>query len=109
MVGFVPLLSWVQLEGVPFVLLVGDGFSEGAGAAVLVDLLDGDVDHQAVGARAVPVVLAGLEEHAVGYAAAAERPVAARGGGVHLLGGANPFGLLARPPAARHGRTITLD
>src|SRR3954452_23173554 len=34
-------------------------------AAGLVDLLDGDVGHEAVRGGAVPVVLTGLEEHAV--------------------------------------------
>ena len=47
------------------VLLVGDVFAPGDGAARVVGLLDRDVGHEAVGGGAVPVVLAGLEEHAV--------------------------------------------
>src|SRR5215213_2477294 len=50
------------------VLLVGDLLAPGhhpARPAGLVGLLDGDVDHEAVRSGAVPVVLAGLEEHAV--------------------------------------------
>src|SRR5690242_11492603 len=47
------------------VLLVGDVLAPGDRAAGLVDLLDGDVDHEAVRGGAVPVVLTGLEEDAV--------------------------------------------
>src|SRR3954468_9996807 len=50
------------------VLLVGDVLAPGHGAAGLVVLLHGDVGHEAVGGGAVPVVLAGLEEHAVARA-----------------------------------------
>src|SRR5829696_6154191 len=47
------------------VLLVGDVLTPRDRAAGLVVLLHGDVDHEAVGRGAVPVVLAGLEEDAV--------------------------------------------
>src|SRR5262249_14180027 len=47
------------------VLLVADVPPPGDGAAGLVGLLDRDVDHQAVGRGAVPVVLIGLEVDAV--------------------------------------------
>src|SRR3954451_14902660 len=50
------------------VLLVGHVLAPGDGAAGLVVLLHGDVDHEAVGRGAVPVVLAGLEEDAVSRA-----------------------------------------
>src|SRR3954447_24425703 len=47
------------------VLLVGDVLAPCHGAAGLVVLLHGDVGHEAVGRGAVPVILCGLEEHAV--------------------------------------------
>src|SRR3954468_20047284 len=47
------------------VLLVGDVLAPGDGAADLVVLLHGDVGHEAAPRGAVPVVLAGLEVHAV--------------------------------------------
>src|SRR3954466_3319206 len=47
------------------VLLVADVLAPGHRTARLVVLLHGDVHHEAVGRGAVPVVLAGLEEHAV--------------------------------------------
>src|SRR4029453_9722439 len=47
------------------VLLVGDVLAPRDRAAGLVVLLHGDVGHEAVRGRAVPVVLAGLEEDAV--------------------------------------------
>src|SRR4051812_30836240 len=47
------------------VLLVGDVLAPGDRTSALVVLLHGDVDHEAVGGGAVPVVLAGLEEDAV--------------------------------------------
>lgn len=47
------------------VLLVGDVFAPGDGATGVIGLLDRDVDHEAVWCGAVPVVLAGLEEHTV--------------------------------------------
>src|SRR4051794_4786522 len=47
------------------VLLVGDVLAPGDRAAGLVVLLHGDVHHEAAGRGPVPVVLAGLEEHAV--------------------------------------------
>ena len=52
------------------VLLVGDVFAPCDRVAGLVVLLDGDVHYEAARRRAVPVVLAGLEEHAVREAAA---------------------------------------
>src|SRR3954453_7420005 len=45
------------------VLLVRDVLAPGDRAAALVVLLHGDVGHEAVGRGAVPVVLAGLEDH----------------------------------------------
>src|SRR3954467_11759649 len=50
------------------VLLVADVLAPRDGAARLVVLLHGDVGHEAVGGGAVPVVLTGLEEHAVARA-----------------------------------------
>src|SRR4051794_38222585 len=47
------------------VLLVADVAAPGDGAAGVVVLLHGDVGHEAVRGRAVPVVLARLEEDAV--------------------------------------------
>src|SRR5205085_10051925 len=47
------------------VLLVGDVLTPRDGVADLVVLLHGDVDHEPVGGGAAPVVLTGLEEHAV--------------------------------------------
>src|SRR3954454_3382687 len=47
------------------VLLVGDVLAPVDGAAGLVVLLHGDVEHEAVRGGAVPVVLTGLEEDAV--------------------------------------------
>jgi hypothetical protein len=46
-------------------VLVGDVLAPRDGSAALVVLLHGDVGHEAVSGGAVPVVLAGLEEHAV--------------------------------------------
>src|SRR3954468_21780231 len=59
------------------VLLVGDVLAPGDGAAALVVLLHGDVGHEAVRRGAVPVVLAGLEEHAVAGADDLDRPALA--------------------------------
>src|SRR5215208_6208365 len=47
------------------VLLVGDVLTPGDGTALVVDLLHGDVRHEPAGRGAVPVVLTGLEVHAV--------------------------------------------
>ena len=47
------------------VLLVGHVLAPRDRTAGVVVLLHGDVDHEAIGRRAVPVVLAGLEEDAV--------------------------------------------
>ena len=47
------------------VLLVADVLTPGDGAALVVGFLHREVGHEAVGGGAVPVVLAGLEEHAV--------------------------------------------
>src|SRR5436190_953396 len=47
------------------VLLVRDVLAPGHGTARVVRLLDGDVGHEVVRGRAVPVVLARLEEDAV--------------------------------------------
>src|SRR5215218_6567287 len=50
------------------VLLVGDVLAPGDGTAAVVGLLHRDMDHEAVWGGAVPVVLGGLEEHAVARA-----------------------------------------
>src|SRR3954454_11309213 len=55
----------VAIGGPCAVLLVGDMAAPGHGGSRVVVLLHGDVDHEAVGRGAVPVVLAGLEEDAV--------------------------------------------
>src|SRR5437588_12719545 len=52
----------------PLVLLVGHMLAPRHRAAAVVVLLHRDVDHEAVGRRAVPVVLPGLEEDAVARA-----------------------------------------
>jgi hypothetical protein len=49
-------------------LLVGHVLAPRHWAAAVVVLLHGDVNHEAVGRRAVPVVLPGLEEDAVARA-----------------------------------------
>src|SRR5215218_11492208 len=59
------------------VLLIGDVLAPGDRVAVLVVLLHGDVDHEAVRRGAVPVVLAGLEEHAVAGPDDLDRPALA--------------------------------
>src|SRR3954467_1128605 len=53
------------VAGARVVFVVADVAAPDDGAAGVVVLLHGDVDHEAVGRRAVPVVLAGLEEDAV--------------------------------------------
>jgi hypothetical protein len=58
------------------VLLVADVLAPGRGVPVL-DLHHRYVGHEAVRGGAVPVVLAGLEEHAVAWADHLDRPVAA--------------------------------
>jgi hypothetical protein len=58
--------SWrTQAATLRSVLLVGDVPAPRHRGAGLVELVHGDVGHEAVGSGAVPVVLAGLEEHAV--------------------------------------------
>src|SRR5512132_332225 len=47
------------------VLLVGDLVAPVGGDVVVVDLVEREMDHEAVGGGAVPVVLVGLEEDAV--------------------------------------------
>src|SRR3954454_2992667 len=47
------------------VLLVGDGGQPVDDGVVGVGLVDGQVDHEAVGGGPVPVLLVGLEQHAV--------------------------------------------
>src|SRR4051794_13638576 len=47
------------------VLLVADVLVPGRGVALVIDLQHREVGHEAVWGGAVPVVLAGLEEHAV--------------------------------------------
>src|SRR5215217_5330971 len=59
------------------VLLVGDVLTPRDGAAALVVLLHGDVDHEAVWRSPVPVVLQGLEEHAIAGPKHLDRPALA--------------------------------
>src|SRR5215216_4365917 len=59
------------------VLLVADVLAPRDGAALLVDFLHRYVGHEAVRGGAVPVVLAGLEEHAVSWADDLDRSAAA--------------------------------
>src|SRR5689334_7586968 len=47
------------------IFLVGHVLTPGDGAARVIDLLHGDVGHEAVGCGAVPVVLAGFEVNRV--------------------------------------------
>src|SRR4051794_14160685 len=54
-----------SISGLGGVLVVGDVLAPGDRTTGLVVLLHRDVDHEAVGRGAVPVVLAGLEEDAV--------------------------------------------
>src|SRR3954454_20765188 len=54
-----------SISGLGGVLVVGDVFAPGDGAARVVVLLHRDVDHEAVRGGAVPVVLAGFEEDAI--------------------------------------------
>src|SRR2546429_7303823 len=58
------------------VLLIGDVRAPGDGAALVVDLLQGEVGHEAGRRGAVPVVLARLEEHAVAGPDHLDRPTA---------------------------------
>src|SRR5665213_4573045 len=59
------------------VLLVGDVLAPGHEAARVVELLHRDVEHESIRGCAVPVVLAGLEEHAVAGADDLYRPAVA--------------------------------
>src|SRR5215207_4347109 len=59
------------------VLLVADVLAPRRGVAFVVDLHHRYVGHEAVRGGAVPVVLAGLEEHAVAGADRLDRPAAA--------------------------------
>src|SRR5215213_11992239 len=59
------------------VLLVAYVLAPRDGAALVVDFLHREVRHEAVGDGAVPVVLAGLEEHALARADHLDRSVAA--------------------------------
>src|SRR3954470_11796771 len=56
------------------VLLVGDMLAPGDGAAGVVGFLHGEVGHEPVGGGAVPVVLAGLEVHAIAGLDDLDRP-----------------------------------
>jgi hypothetical protein len=47
------------------VLLIGDLVAPRGSWVLVVDLVEREVDHEAVGRGAMPVVLVGLEEHAV--------------------------------------------
>jgi hypothetical protein len=58
------------------VLIVGDVFAPGRCVAVLIDLDHRHVGHETVGGGTVPVVLAGLEEHAVAGADDLDRTAA---------------------------------
>src|SRR5215208_997596 len=58
------------------VLLVADVLAPRDGAAPVVDFLHRYVGHEAVRSGAVPVVLAGLEEHAVARSDHLDRPAA---------------------------------
>ena len=49
----------------------------GDGAALLIDLMHREVGHEAIGGRSVPVLLAGLEEHAVARPDRLDRAAAA--------------------------------
>src|SRR5215207_5628890 len=59
------------------VLRVADLVAPAGGRVLVVDLVEREVHHEAVGRRAVPVVLAGLEEHAVAGADHLDRAAAA--------------------------------
>src|SRR5918998_3532262 len=59
------------------VLLVADVLAPRDGATLVVDFLHSYVGHEAVGGGAVPVVLTGLEEHAVARSDHFDRPAAA--------------------------------
>src|SRR5437763_795338 len=58
------------------VLLIGDVRAPGDGAALVVDLLQGEVGHEARRRGAVPMVLARLEEDAVAGPDHLDRPTA---------------------------------
>ena len=66
-------------------------FAPGGGVAGVVGLLDRDVDHEAVWGGAVPVVLAGLEEHTVAGADDLD-------GAAFALAEADPLGDVDRLP-----------
>ena len=72
--------TWrLELLGVPRrrgVLVVADVLASGGGVALVVDVEHCEVGHEAVRRRAVPVVLAGLEEDAVAGPDDLERAVA---------------------------------
>ena len=72
-------MSWLKSLLEPLaVLLVGDVLAPGRRwHPVVIDLLHGEVGHEAVGGGAVPVVLAGLEEDAVAGADLLDRPASA--------------------------------
>src|SRR5215207_6328712 len=59
------------------VLLFGDLVTPAGGRVVVVDLVEGEVDHEAVRCGAMPVVLVGLEEDAVAGADELDRATAA--------------------------------
>src|SRR4051794_16680481 len=66
--GPAPMITIDMLGSRSLVLLVGDVATPGDGAAALVALLHGNVEHEAVRRGAVPVVLARLEEDTVARA-----------------------------------------
>src|SRR6202020_190965 len=68
------------------VLLVGDVFTPGGRTARLIDLLNREVGHEAIGSGTVPMLLPGLEAHAIA--------------GPDLLDRATP--VLAAPDALDH-------
>jgi hypothetical protein len=57
-------------------VLPGDVLAPGRGVAIVVDLEHREVGHEAVRGGAVPVVLAGLEEHTLAWADHLDRPAA---------------------------------
>src|SRR5215212_8774906 len=59
------------------VFLVADLLAPVGGGMVVVDLVEREVDHEAAGAGAVPVLLAGLEEDPITRADQLDRPATA--------------------------------
>src|SRR5215207_2181408 len=88
------------------VLLVGDVAAPSDGAAHVVVLLHGDVDHEPVRGRAMPVVLVGLEENAVAGADDLDRAALALAQ-TDALGDEDRLAVRVRVPSgARAGREV---